>query len=75
MATPRYDTAPWKDWAGCKIRHGDRMRHADGTTFVAIRLEGFDHPADAWRAVYSDLTVSRLCLQIGKRGQACVYDR
>lgn len=64
--------APWADFKGGPIRHGDRLSHPDGTTFVALRLNGFDAETDAWRAVYDHdpQTVSRLCLQIGDKGQA-----
>jgi len=69
--------APWPDAAGNPIYHGDRLRHpADGLEFVAVKLPIGDEPSDMWRAVYvlkGDLvTVSRLCLQIGEKGQAVV---
>ena len=76
----RYDAAvaPWPDFAGKPIRHGDRLRHPDGSTFVAFRLNGHEHESDAWRCVYdalwvdSSMVTSRLCLQIGDKGQAVV---
>lgn len=69
--------APWPDAAGNPIYHGDRLRHpADGLEFVAVKLPVGEEPSDMWRAVYvlqGDLiTVSRLCLQIGDKGQAVV---
>lgn len=64
--------APWLDFHDQPIRHGDRLVHPDGTTFVAVRLNGYADEGDAWRVVYdSDLQhVSRLCLQIGDKGRA-----
>lgn len=64
--------APWSDFIGQPIHHGDRLTHQDGTEFVAIRLNGFQEESDAWRAVYDNApqSVSRLCLQIGDKGRA-----
>lgn len=68
--------APWPDYAGKPIRHGDRLQHPDGTTFVTIRINGQDDEFNAWRCVYDGadilVTTSRLCLQIGDKGQAVV---
>lgn len=64
--------APWPDFAGNKIHQGDRLVHPTGTGFVAIRLDNWKEETDAWRAVYDDATVLRLCLQIGDRGCAVV---
>lgn len=67
--------APWPDFKGNPIYHGSRLRHPDGTSFVAMRLYGFTQETDAWRAIYDGLEpsgVSRLCLQIGDKGQATI---
>jgi hypothetical protein len=67
--------APWPDFVGQPINHGDRLMHPDGTTFVAVRLNGHAREEDAWRAVYDAEptgSVSRLGLQIGDRGRAAV---
>ena len=65
------DAAPWPDFLGQAIHHGDRLLHPqDGAEFVAVRLNGHSDAGDAWRAVYDNGTVSRLCLQIGDKGQA-----
>lgn len=69
--------APWPDFLGQTIRNGDRMSHLDGTEFVVVHFPEFPSSGDAWRAVYctEDSThVSRLCLQIGDKGQAFVID-
>jgi hypothetical protein len=67
------DLAPWPDFNGNPIHHGDRMWHpVSGQTFTAVRLKGHSDPGDAWRAIYDDdpLHVSRLVLQIGDKGMA-----
>ena len=70
-----WDKAPWLDFSGALIHHGDVLAHPDGSRFVALRLPGVRDPADAWRAVYcSDGPAARLCLQIGDKGQAQVVD-
>lgn len=68
--------APWPDYAGNPIREGDTIRHpADGMTGVVFALmsEADDH--ERWRVLYGDFEpgrASRLCLQIGWKGQAVV---
>jgi hypothetical protein len=66
--------APWPDYQGNTIHHGDRLVHPDGNTFVAIKLEGYDDEGDAWRAIYDydPSHLSRLNLQIGDRGRAAL---
>jgi hypothetical protein len=65
--------APWPDHRGQAIHHGARLKHpVDGRAFVAVRLNGYDNENDAWRAVYDDASVSRLCLQIGDKGRAAL---
>jgi hypothetical protein len=68
--------APWPDYEGKPIQHGDRLRHPDGMTFVAVRINDQPTESDAWRCMYDgpELSVmtSRLCLQIGDKGQAVV---
>lgn len=62
--------APWPDHLGQPIHHGDRLSHPNGHEFTAVRLNGHAQETDAWRAIYDDCSVSRLCLQIGDKGQA-----
>lgn len=80
---PATPVAPWPDFKGNPIRHGDHMRHPDGMEFVAVRLSGFENENDAWRAIYGrdqytppfirdPITVSRLSLQIDYKGRAVV---
>ena len=68
--------APWPDFLGQKIKHGCRLVHpSDGLEFTAVRLCGYDDECDAWRAIYDDAAVSRLCLQIGDKGQAVLSEK
>jgi hypothetical protein len=69
-AAPPPPESPWVDFYGQPIRHGDRLTHPSGQEFVAVRLEGYPEPSGAWRAVYDNASVSRLCLQIGDKGRA-----
>lgn len=66
------DLAPWTDYTGNPIRHGDRIRHPEGLEGVVVRLPGYANAHDAWCVAYQDRTVSRLSLQIGERGQAAL---
>lgn len=68
--------APWPDYAGNPIREGDTIRHPeDGMTGVVFVLESEGNATDRWRVLYEDFEpkrASRLCLQIGDKGQAVV---
>ena len=74
------ETAPWPDFAGNPIREGDTIRHpTDGVTAVVFVLADETDPNERWRVLYGgrgdgwpSMRVSRLCLQIGHRGQAVV---
>lgn len=74
--TDRYrlrQKAPWPDYAGNDIHEGDTIRHpADGMEAVVVFDARQSHPADQWRADYGEEYLSRLCLQIGDKGQAVV---
>lgn len=67
------EQAPWPDFNGLPINHGDRLVHPDGSEFVAVKLPGYADDSDAWRAIYDGESVpSRLSLQIGGKGKAIV---
>ncbi|MNQ49919.1 hypothetical protein D3C85_638410 [compost metagenome] len=70
------EKAPWPDFAGQIIRHGDRLAHPDGNSFIAVKLKGHTDSA-AWRAVYDREPhgrTSSLGLQIGDKGRAVVIE-
>ena len=66
--------APWRDWLGRPIFAGDTIVHpASGESGVVIEVPAFatENVSDRWLVDYGDGTVpSRLCLQIGDKGQA-----
>ncbi|MFY4709995.1 hypothetical protein [Burkholderia glumae] len=65
--------APWPDYEGNPIREGDTICHPDGDQGDVYRLPDVEDPCDAWRVDYGDgYPHSRLCLQIGWKGQAVV---
>jgi hypothetical protein len=64
--------APWPDFKGRRIFEGDTIVHPDGTKGIVIFKGEFEEPGDQWRVDYGLPAASRLCLQIGDRGQAVV---
>lgn len=73
--------APWVDYRGNPITDGDTIVHPDGTTGVVCFCDeppecvhlGLEWSvADQWLVDYGDTTPSRLLLQIGDEGRACV---
>ena len=67
--------APWPDFAGRDVHEGDTIRHPSGETGKVVFLAGERDPDDQWRVDYGGPTLSRLCLQVGDKGQAVVVDR
>lgn len=67
--------APWSDYLGSQIQEGDDIAHPSGETGAVIFLANEADPADQWRVDYGDGVLSRLCLQIGGKGQAVVVRR
>ncbi len=67
------EKAPWKDFEGNDIHEGDTIRHPDGKTGLIITASNTNIDADKWRVQYSpDDFPSRLCMQIGDKGQAVI---
>lgn len=64
--------APWPDYAGAEIREGDTIQHPDGERGTVVFLADEKEPSDQWRVDYGGGYLSRLCLQIGDKGQAIV---
>lgn len=65
---------PWPDYSGKPIHEGDKIRHPSGEEGTVIFYPHEDDPGDAWRVDYGTRFVSRLCLQIGSKGQAIVVE-
>ncbi len=64
--------APWPDFNGSGIFEGDVILHPNGESGVVVFLDWEEQPTDQWRVDYRDGTRSRLCLQVGGKGQAFV---
>lgn len=64
--------APWKDYSGSVIREGDRIVHPSGESGVVILMPDEENDSDKWRVDYGEISLSRLCLQIGDKGMAVV---
>lgn len=64
--------APWPDFAGNPIHEGDTIKHPSGEQGSVVFLPHEEHDGDQWRVDYGTGDLSRLCLQIGNKGQAVV---
>ena len=64
--------APWPDFQGHDIHDGDMIEHPSGERGTVVFLAKETEPSDQWRVFYGDGYASRLCLQIGDKGQAAV---
>jgi len=65
--------APWTDYNGDDIFVGDRIGHPSGQCGTVVYYAFEDDAYSRWRIKYDDGTVSRLCLQVGYKGQATVH--
>lgn len=61
---------PWTDFAGNALYEGDMIQHPSGERGLIVFKEEYDNPPDQWRVEYGKDSISRLCLQIGDKGQA-----
>lgn len=61
--------APYKDYAGQQLFEGDTLAHPSGEVGRVVFIGTYSRPEDSWRVDYGDST-SRLCLQVGAKGQA-----
>lgn len=70
--------APWPDFRGMAIYHGDEIVHPAtgerGTVVYCPRMKS-ELDTDRWQVIYETAIVSRLCLQLGDKGQAVVVRR
>jgi hypothetical protein len=65
------EKAPWTDYHGNELFKGDIIKHPNGERGKIKLYRQFDHVSDQWRVDYGQLgQLSRLCLQIGDKGQA-----
>jgi hypothetical protein len=68
----KMNKAPWTDYNGQDINEGDTIQHPSGERGRVVFLVNEKDPGDQWRVDYGDGSLSRLCLQIGDKGQAIV---
>ena len=67
--------APWKDFVGNNIHEGDIITHPSGESGTVVFLPEEAEQDDQWGVAYVGYRyLSRLCLQIGDRGQAVVVN-
>lgn len=67
--------APWKDKEGNEIFESSIIVHPSGETGRVFFDVSKENPDDAWLVKYTNDTVpSRLCLQIGDKGEATVTE-
>lgn len=66
--------APWPDFKGQAIHDGDVIEHPSGERGNVCFWPDEKEPSDQWRVFYAESggMHSRLCLQIGYKGQAVV---
>lgn len=66
-------SAPWPCYRGNKIVEGCTIIHPrSDERGLVVFLDEFEYPEDQWRVDYGDLSLSRLCLQVGDKGMAYV---
>lgn len=64
--------SPYLDFVDNEIYEGDTLIHPSGETGKVVFLENEPRPDDQWRVDYGTNDLSRLCMQIGDKGQAIV---
>lgn len=65
--------APWTDFANHSVFEGDIIEHPSGERGTVIFTEEKNERVDQWLVKYeNDEKLSRLCLQLGCKGQAIV---
>jgi hypothetical protein len=67
------EKAPWKDYKGNEIYEGNINIHPSGENGVVMYHRERKEPSDQWTVNYGGYLESRLCLQIGDKGQAIVF--
>jgi len=66
------NVAPWKDFNGNHITEGDVIKHPSGEAGTVRFVPNRDSVSDQWIVDYVYGDESRLCLQVGDKGQAVV---
>ncbi len=64
--------APWKDFKGDDIYEGSVISHASGQQGIVVFKPERESKSDQWLVDYGTGYESRLCLQIGEKGQGII---
>lgn len=64
--------SPYKDFYNYEISEGDVMQHPSGEKGTVVFEKRTESDSDNWLIEYEDGVKSRLCLQVGEKGQAFV---
>ncbi|MGP4772521.1 hypothetical protein ACS125_18535 [Acinetobacter sp. PFS20] len=66
--------SPYNDYLNCEIFEGDLIQHPSGEKGIVVFEERTESDSDNWLIQYEDGIKSRLCLQVGDKGQAYVVE-
>lgn len=66
--------SPYTDYLNCEIFEGDLIQHPSGEKGLVVFEGRSDNDSDNWLILYEDGIKSRLCLQVGDKGQAYVVE-
>ncbi|WP_414659204.1 hypothetical protein ACMHYC_10765 [Acinetobacter courvalinii] len=64
--------SPFKDYYNYEISEGDVIQHPSGEKGIVVFEKRNESDSDNWLVEYEDGIKSRLCLQVGGKGQAYV---
>lgn len=66
--------SPYSDYLNCQIFEGDIIQHPSGEKGTVVFEQRSESDSDNWLVQYEDGIKSRLCLQVGDKGQAYVVE-
>jgi len=66
--------SPYKDFYNYEISEGDVIQHPSGEKGTVVFEQRTESDSDNWLVEYEDGVKSRLCLQVGDKGQAYVIE-
>lgn len=66
--------SPFKDFYNHEISEGDVIQHPSGEKGTVVFEQRTESDSDNWLVEYEDGVKSRLCLQVGDKGQAYVIE-
>ena len=66
--------SPYKDFYNYEISEGDVIQHHSGEKGTVVFEQRTENDSDNWLVEYEDGVKSRLCLQVGDKGQDYVIE-